>query len=284
MNNESVVTMVNSKYVWALHGVILVPLLAYHYFHACLYYLLAAAFLHALYFLRGFVVEQLGEGTAETFSSWVIKISFFVSLFFVWHIRPDHRYFSTGGFIIKLMGLQIRCWPLCLLGIYSIPCLPRAFRKLVADAKRLYASWLERSFAASECRIERDSLRGERHAIEMQNRTLATQLKTQKEQSDREIRTLQATISKEQDLANTEHQKREASDRRQSIVRESCRKLLAFAEDGIRAIEAETLEVLHSGLEVSLIDEEMSKLKYRNGVLSGEVAQLRQVLSSVEEK
>jgi hypothetical protein len=118
----------------------------------------------------------------------------------------------------------------------------------------------------------------------MQNRTLATQLKTQKEQSDREIRTLQATISKEQDLANTEHQKREASDRRQSIVRESCRKLLAFAEDGIRAIEAETLEVLHSGLEVSLIDEEMSKLKYRNGVLSGEVAQLRQVLSSVEEK
>ena len=135
MNNESVVTMVNSKYVWALHGVILVPLLAYHYFHACLYYLLAAAFLHALYFLRGFVVEQLGEGTAETFSSWVIKISFFVSLFFVWHIRPDHRYFSTGGFIIKLMGLQIRCWPLCLLGIYSIPCLPRAFRKLVADAE-----------------------------------------------------------------------------------------------------------------------------------------------------
>ena len=127
-------------------------------------------------------------------------------------------------------------------------------------------------------------MRGERHAIEMQNRTLATQLKTQKEQSDREIRTLQATIAKEQDLANTEHQKREASDRRQSIVRESCRKLLAFAEDGIRAIEAETLEVLHSGLEVSLIDEEMSKLKYRNGVLSGEVAQLRQVLSSVEEK
>ena len=62
MNNESVVTMVNSKYLWALHGVILVPLLAYHYFHACLYYLLAAAFLHALYFLRGFVVEQLGEG------------------------------------------------------------------------------------------------------------------------------------------------------------------------------------------------------------------------------
>jgi hypothetical protein len=53
MNNESVVTMVNSKYVWALHGVILVPLLAYHYFHACLYYLLAAAFLHALYSLPG---------------------------------------------------------------------------------------------------------------------------------------------------------------------------------------------------------------------------------------
>jgi hypothetical protein len=284
MNDESVATMVNGRYVWALHGVILVPLLAYQYFHVCLYYLLAAAFVHAFLFLRGVIVEQLGEDTAETLFAWAMKISFVVSLVYAWHVIPSHAGFSIGQFIVKLIGLQIRYWALCFLGICSIPCLPRAFRKLVADAKRLYASWLERSFAASECRIERDSLRGERHAIEMQNRTLAAQLKTQKEQSDREIRTLQATISKEQDLANTEHQKREASDRRQSIVRESCRKLLAFAEDGIRAIEAETLEVLHSGLEVSLIDEEMSKLKYRNGVLSGEVAQLRQVLSSVEEK
>ena len=73
---------------------------------------------------------------------------------------------------------------------------------------------------------------------------------------------------KDKMVMNTERQKREAFDRKQSIVRESCRKLLAFAEDAIRAIEAETLEVLHSGLEVSLIDEEMSKLKYRNGVLS----------------
>ncbi len=94
---------------------------------------------------------------------------------------------------------------------------------------------------------------------------------------------MQATITKEQDRANSERLRREDSDRRHTIVRESCRKLLVFAEETLRTIETETFELLHSGQEVNLIEEEMSKLKYRSGILSGEIAQLRQVTLSVEE-
>ena len=209
-----------------------------------------------------------------------------------WALCDQHAQLDTIKFFFLLAISQIVFFPLCAV-IIVVAGILLVVAVIILFPIGVLLWWLFKFFAyLFNCYVEFRMQRkfeemkkaDERARMELQNTNYM--LAREKEQSMSEIKNLKAVLdferrqtAKEKERAENERTRLEELEKKQEIVRNSCKKIILANEASLKDIETEIMEVQHCG--DPSFEEETVKLNYRKQGISQDISQLQETLANL---
>jgi cell division protein FtsB len=209
-----------------------------------------------------------------------------------WALCDQHAQLGTIKFFFLLAISQIVLFPLCaviivvagillvvvVIILFPIGVLLWWLFKLIAYLVNCYVEFRMRR------KLEEMRKGDERARIKLQETN--DMLAAEKDQSISEIKNLKAALDcdrrqavKEKERAENERIRLEELEKKQDIIRNSCKKIILANEASLNDIEEEIVAVQHCG--DPSFEEETVKLNYRKQGISQDISQLQETLASL---